>query len=368
MEKCKPGDRVKLTGCLLSIPDVPSMIKPSDLAGTKAKLTESNTEESGIHGLSKLGVRELAYKEIFIAINVEGGSTGEMVGDDDGTGIAVNKLLREIMTNDYNIEEYPILRTLKITNEQIKRFRKVSKSVNCMDRLIQHMANEIYGLNDVKKGLLLMLVAGVEKRTRKDRIKLRGDINMCLVGDPGTAKSQLLKFIQSFAERAIFASGKSSTAAGLTASVHKDPEQGESVVEAGALILADNGVCCIDEFEKMADKDMVAIHEAMEQQTISISKAGVQATMNARASVLAACNPSNGRYDMTKRLIENLKLSPTIISRFDLIFVIQDRASEEQDRKIANHILRNTFLNQENQYPLKGALLKDPEELKKYIK
>merc|ERR1712137_375794 len=186
---------------------------------------------------------------------------------------------------------------------------------------------------------LLMLIGAMSKKT-DEGIKLRGDLNVCLLGDPATAKSAMLKWVSKFLPRAVFASGKTSSAAGLTASVTRDPDlDQEKVIEPGALMLADNGICCIDEFELMDKKDMVAIHEAMEQQTITLSKAGIQATLNARTSILAACLPKNTYYQPTLPLHKNVDLSPPILSRFDLMFVMQDIHDETSDDRVARHIL-----------------------------
>jgi DNA replication licensing factor MCM5 len=206
------------------------------------------------------------------------------------------------------------------------------------DKIARSIAPAIYGSEDIKKAIACMLFCGSRKVLR-DNMRLRGDINVLLLGDPSTAKSQFLKFAVQVAPIGVYTSGKGSSAAGLTASVIRDPSTGEFQLEGGALVLADGGLVCIDEFDKMRAQDRVAIHEAMEQQTISIAKAGITTILNSRASVLAAANPVFGRYDDMKSPTENIDFQSTILSRFDLIFIVRDVRNEERDRAMARYVV-----------------------------
>ncbi|CAH0005100.1 unnamed protein product [Clonostachys byssicola] len=224
------------------------------------------------------------------------------------------------------------------TEEEEQEFLSMSKSKDLYEKMARCIAPSIYGNHDIKKAILCLLLGG-SKKILPDGMKLRGDINVLLLGDPGTAKSQLLKFVEKAAPVAIYTSGKGSSAAGLTASVQRDQSTREFYLEGGAMVLADGGVVCIDEFDKMRDEDRVAIHEAMEQQTISIAKAGITTILNARTSVLAAANPIFGRYDDMKTPGENIDFQTTILSRFDMIFIVKDEHSRAKDETMAKHVL-----------------------------
>ncbi|KAF9162703.1 minichromosome maintenance protein 5 [Actinomortierella ambigua] len=224
------------------------------------------------------------------------------------------------------------------TEAEEEEFIAMSREPNLYHKFANSIAPSIFGNNDIKKAICCLLFGG-SKNVLPDGMKLRGDINVLLLGDPGTAKSQMLKFVEKVSPIAVYTSGKGSSAAGLTASVVREPSTREFYLEGGAMVLADGGVVCIDEFDKMRDEDRVAIHEAMEQQTISIAKAGITTILNSRTSVLAAANPVFGRYDDLRSAGENIDFQTTILSRFDMIFIMKDEHNESRDMTIARHVM-----------------------------
>ncbi|MGZ7043948.1 MAG: minichromosome maintenance protein MCM [Methanobacterium sp.] len=247
---------------------------------------------------------------------------------------------------------------LQISYEDEEEIKELAKDPDVYNKIINSTAPSIQGYREVKEAIALQLFGGAAKDL-EDKTRIRGDIHILIVGDPGIGKSQMLKYVSKLAPRGIYTSGKGTSGVGLTAAAVKDDLGGWSL-EAGALVLGDRGNVCVDELDKMRAEDRSAIHEALEQQTISIAKAGIMATLNSRCAVLAAANPKFGRFDRYKSIAEQINLPSTILSRFDLIFVIEDKPNAERDKKLAAHILN---IHQNTSIPFEI----DPELLRKYI-
>ncbi|KAJ7295046.1 hypothetical protein O6H91_Y216100 [Diphasiastrum complanatum] len=247
-----------------------------------------------------------------------------------------------IVEANYVSKKQDLFSAYKLTDEDKTEIERLSKDPRIGERIAKSIAPSIYGHEDIKTAIALAMFGGQEKNVQ-GKHRLRGDINVLLLGDPGTAKSQFLKYVEKTAQRAVYTTGKGASAVGLTAAVHKDPLTREWTLEGGALVLADRGICLIDEFDKMNDQDRVSIHEAMEQQSISISKAGIVTSLQARCSVIAAANPIGGRYDSGKTFTQNVELTDPILSRFDVLLVVKDVVDPVTDEMLAKFVVDSHF-------------------------
>ena len=284
VDQCRPGDRIMLTGII--------------------RIEQEQTSPN--------------FKTSLFRLRMEGNNI-EYLG-----GRAGNKDTRTV-------------ERIAISNQDEKRILAIAGKPDAYDKLIASFAPHVYGHEVIKESILLLIVGSVTKKLG-DGSTRRGDLNVFLVGDPGTAKSEMLKFAAKIAPRGMYTSGRGSTAAGLTAAVIRD-KSGIMMLEAGAVVLGDQGLVCIDEFDKIKPEDRSALHEVMEQQTCSVAKGGIVATLNARTSILSAANPMYGKYDPYKNITENVNLPIPLLTRFDIIYVVRDTPEKEKDSRVASHIL-----------------------------
>lgn len=302
VDVCKAGDRVEITGIF------------------KCNQVRINPRQRTVKNIFKTYVDALHIQKV----------------DKKRMGIDVSTIEEELAEQAAgDIEE-----TRKVSEEEEAKIKEVAARDDVYDLLSRSLAPSIYEMEDAKKGILLQLFGGTNKSFEKGGSpKYRGDINVLLCGDPSTAKSQILQYVHKIAPRGIYTSGKGSSAVGLTAYVTRDPETRQLVLESGALVLSDGGVCCIDEFDKMSEATRSVLHEVMEQQTVSIAKAGIITTLNARTSILASANPVGSKYNPNLPVPQNIDLPPTLLSRFDLVYLVLDRIDEQNDRRLARHLV-----------------------------
>ncbi|KAI8321930.1 MCM-domain-containing protein [Martensiomyces pterosporus] len=317
----KPGDRLEITGIYRGVPVRTNPRNRTVQAIYRTYIDVVHIRRLGRSRVQRDKLEGLDVAEAVVDQQREQAITG---GSGDGSGGAD--------TEDAKQQAF--------TRQEVDEFEKLSRDPRLFDILSRSLAPSIYEMDDVKRGLLLQLFGGVRKQfTRAGAPRSRGDINVLMVGDPGVSKSQMLSAVHALAPRGIYTSGKGSSAVGLTAYVTRDPDTRQLVLESGALVLSDDGVCAIDEFDKMSESTRSVLHEVMEQQTISIAKAGIITSLNARCSILAAANPVDSKWNRDLSIVENMNLPPTLVSRFDLVFIVLDTVDETMDRRLARHIV-----------------------------